>query len=513
MDIFGDLLLNMGEGFAYLIEPGTMVMLLLGIVVGLIIGILPGLGGTVTMVLLLPFTYAMDPTAALALVLGAFSAVSMGGSIPAILLNTPGTGEQAVTSLDGYPMTRRGQGLRALSAAATAGVFGTLFGVVALTILIPLVRTILLVVGAPEMFALGILGILAIGVLTSESVTKGLLSGLLGLMLSTIGYDAITGALRFTGDNVFLYDGLGINALTLGLFAVGEMIYLYTRGKSIADASLPSGGLGRAVAGIKAGALDTVKHWRLAASGGLIGSIVGLIPGMGATVSMFLSYANAKRRSKHPELFGKGAVEGIIAAESANNAKEGGGLVPTVAFGLPGGSTMAVFIGVLFIVGLPPGPQLVTDHLEMVYYMAWSLALAGIIGSVVGLIVAPHVVRLAKVPPGILAPVLIATSAAGAIVDTRVMFGIYIALLAGVLGYWLRLMRYSLAGITLGFLLGPVVERQMFISINAYGGDFFLRPITLVIFGLIVFLIIQPMLRKRWSLRKAARASKSEMTR
>jgi TctA family transporter len=490
------------EGLVLLFDPSTILMLFLGLLVGLVMGVLPGLGGTVTMALLLPFAYGLDPADALALVLGAFSAVSMGGSIPAILMNAPGTGEQAVTSLDGYPMTQRGEGARALAAAAAAGVLGTLVGVLALTLLIPFVRTILMAVGSAEMFALSLLGVLAIGVLTTDSVTRGLLSGLIGLMLSTIGSDPVTGTLRYTFGSIYLYDGLSITGLTLGLFAIAEMIRVFAGGKPIAAAA--AGHDNNILSGIRDGVRDCVTHVRTVVYGGIIGSVIGLIPGMGGTVAMFLSYGNAKQRSKHPERFGKGAVEGIIAAEAANNAKEGGGLVPTLAFGIPGGSTMAVFIGVLFIIGLPPGPDLMNDNLHMVYYMAWSLALAGILGSVIGLGLAPQVARLAKTPSEILAPMLIAFSLAGAVVDTRLVFGIYVAIAAGFLGYWLQILGYSCAGITLGYLLGPVVERKMFISINAYGLDFFTRPLTLAILLSIVFLAAQPSLRRWWRGRRAA---------
>jgi putative tricarboxylic transport membrane protein len=498
----------MFEGLVLLFDPSTMVMLLAGLLVGLVMGVLPGLGGTVTMALLLPFTYGLEAADALALVLGAFSAVSMGGSIPAILMNAPGTGEQAVTSLDGYPMTQRGEGARALAAAAAAGVLGTLVGVLALTMLIPFVRTILMAVGSAEMFALSLLGVLAIGVLTTDSVTRGLLSGLIGLMLSTIGSDPVTGTLRYTWGSIYLYDGLSITGLTLGLFAIAEMIRVFAGGKPIAAAAGNHGT--NIMSGIRDGVRDCVTHLRTIVHGGVIGAVIGLIPGMGGTVAMFLSYGNAKQRSKHPERFGKGAVEGIIAAEAANNAKEGGGLVPTLAFGIPGGSTMAVFIGVLFIIGLPPGPDLMNKNLHMVYYMAWSLALAGVLGSVIGLGLAPQVARLAKMPSEILAPLLIACSLAGAVVDTRLVFGIYVAIAAGFLGYWLQLLGYSCAGITLGYLLGPVVERKMFISINAYGLDFFTRPLTLAILAMIVFIAAQPFLKRWWRRRREAHASEGD---
>lgn len=489
---------SMAEALGLLVAPSAVLMLTVGIVIGLAFGVLPGLGGLATLALLLPFTYALEPVQALALILGAYSAVSMGGSIPAILLNTPGTGEQAVTSLDGYPLTRQGKGARALAAGAAAGAGGTFVGVIALTLLIPLIRTILVAVGSAELFALSLLGVLAIGVLTTESVTRGLLSGLFGLMLSFIGYDAITGAARFTAGSIYLLDGLSITGITLGLFAISEMIYLFAKGESVSAAK----GNGFQFSKEKGtttrdGLRDCVTHRRTLMQGGLIGSVVGVIPGMGGTVAMFLSYAQAKQRSKQPELFGKGSVEGIIGAESANNAKEGGSLVPTLAFGIPGSSSMAIFIGVLFIVGLQPGPMLVRDNLPMVYYMAWSLAAAGILGSVLGVMIAPYVTRVSTVHPGVLAPMLIAFSTAGAVVDTRLVFGAFVAIAAGFVGYWLRVLRYSNAGVTLGFLLGPVVERQMFISLRAYGIDFLTRPLTLLIFAGIVYLLLRPYLAGR----------------
>ncbi len=342
------------------------------------------------MALLLPFAYALEPANALALILGAYSAVSMGGSIPAILLNTPGTGEQAVTALDGYPLTRQGKGARALGAAAAAGAIGTLVGIVAMIVLIQVIRTILIAVGTAELFALSLLGVLAIGVLTTESVTRGLLSGLIGLMLSFIGYDPITGTPRFTGGSLYLFDGLSITALTLGLFAVAEMIYLFSKGKAISSkADRPFRFTNEAGASVWDGLRDCLRYRRTLLEGGLIGSVVGVIPGMGGTVAMFLSYAQSKQRSENPADFGKGAIEGVIASEAANNSKEGGSLIPTLAFGIPGSSGMAIFIGVLLIVGLQPGPELMRENLPMVYYMAWSLAAAGIIGGVLGLLVAP----------------------------------------------------------------------------------------------------------------------------
>ena len=474
------LLGNLAQALSYFWDLQVVLLILCGAVVGLVIGVIPGLGGLATLALLLPFAYGMEPVPALALILGAYSALYFGGSITAILLNTPGTGEQVVTTFDGYKMTQQGKGARALGASATASSLGGLIGVCVMIVAVPFVRWIMYFIRPPEMFALGLLGVAAIGILSAGSVTRGLLSGLLGLMISFIGYDPITGTPRFTGGLLQLYDGLGITAMTLGLFAVAEMLHLFAGGRAIAD----QGGYSlshQPGSGVLDGVKDAFRHFRTVLEGGIIGAGSGLIPGLGGTVAMFFSYARAKQRSSRPEEFGRGAVAGVLAPEAANNAKEGGSLVPTIAFGIPGSSGMAIFIGIFLILGLEPGPRMISENLDIVFFMALSIAGASVIASLIGLSIAPYIALASYVRPQVLVPALVTISFMGGFLDSRTFTAVTITLLAGLLGFWLNLLKYSTAGLILGFLMGPLVERYLFLSLQAYGSDFFLRPLSLTI--------------------------------
>lgn len=482
------------SALAHLADPNVLLMMAIGVLVGLVMGVVPGLGGLATLALLLPFAYGLDAFSALGLILGAYSALYFGGSITAILFNTPGTGEQVVTTFDGYPMTRRGEGARALGASATASALGGLIGALVLIAAIPVFKQIIVLIRPPEMFALSLLGVAAIGIVGAGSVTKGLLSGLLGLLLSFIGYDPISGVPRFTGGLLGLYDGLGITAMTLGLFAIGEMIYLFTRGQSIAERGGEAIGIGR---GVVAGIADALRNLRTVFEGGVIGATTGMLPGMGGTVAMVFSYARAKQRSATPDSFGRGNVVGVIAPEAANNAKEGGSFVPTVAFGIPGSSGMAIFIGIFLILGIQPGPRMLTAQLDVTYFVAVVIALTSVVGSIIGLCLATYIARAAYLRVEILAPALIAVSFVGSYLDTQLLTALAVAALAGIAGYWLRVMAYSCAGVILGFILGPLVERYLFLSLQAYGGAFVLRPIVLAIFAISLLMVLAPYLRRR----------------
>lgn len=484
------------QGISYFSEPRVVLLALIGVLLGLTMGVIPGLGGLATLALLLPFAYGMSPVEALALILGAYSALYFGGSITAILLNTPGTGEQVVTTFDGYPMTQQGKGARALGASASASALGGVIGVFVMLAAIPFVRWILYYIRPPEMFALALLGISTIGIVSSGSVTKGLLSGLLGLMLSFVGYDSITGTPRFTFGSLDLFDGLGITAMTLGLFAVAEMIHLFAGGRPIAAGARYT--LSRQPGfNVWDGVRDTVRQFRTVVEGGLIGAGLGLIPGLGGTVAMFFSYARARQRSTQPHDFGRGCVTGVIAPEAANNAKEGGSLVPTIAFGIPGSSGMAIFIGIFLILGLEPGPSMIQNNLDLVYFMAFVIALTSVAASAIGLLLAPYVARASFVRPHVLVPVLIAVSFIGAFLDTRNLAAITVALLAGLLGFWFKILNYSSAALILGFLLGPLVERYLFLSLQVYGTEFFTRPICLLILLAGLLMVLRPYW-KRW---------------
>ena len=468
--------------------------MILGILIGLVIGVLPGLGGIATLALMLPFAYGMEPMPALALIVGAYSALYFGGSISAILLNLPGQGEQVVTALDGYPLTQQGKGARALGASATSTAMGGLIGAVLMVATIPFIREFLVFFRPPEMFILSLFGVAAIGVVSSSSMTKGVISGLLGLGLSFIGYDPLTGTPRYTFGELSLYDGLGVSAMTLGLFAIAEMFYLYTRGQTIVKKehiNVSSSPGNRVFDGF----LDSFRHFRTVVESAFIGAFTGIVPGMGGTVAMFFSYARAKQISKSPETFGRGNIEGVIAPEASANAKEGGSFVPTIAFGIPGSSGMAIFIGIFLILGLEPGPKMLTTHLDVTYFIAILIAVTSVGASVIGMFLATPMAKIAYLRPEILAPLLISVSVVGAYAEETSFTYVIVAVLSGIAGFWLKLNGYSRAGMILGFVMGPLIERYFFLSLQAYGGSFILRPITLGVIVVGLFFIFGGKLR------------------
>lgn len=484
------------DGLLLLLQPEPLLYFLIGTVVGLVIGFLPGLGGLATIALLIPFLYGMEPVHGLAFILGAYGACSFGGSITAILANTPGTGEQVVTTFDGYPMTQSGKAARALGVSATASALGGVFGVVVLFIAIPFARQLIIYFRPPEVFALGLLGVLLMGVIDAKTVTKGVISGTLGLMLSFIGADPVTGVGRLTFGTLVLRDGLDITALTMGLFAIAEMFSVYTRGTSIArgvsiERSKQPGF--RVIDGF----MDVVRRWKLSIQCSILGALAGVIPGIGATAAMFFAYGYARTRSDDPSQFGKGAPEGVLGPEAANNAKEGGSLVPTLSFGIPGSSGMALMIGVFLLLGYVPGPDMMRNHLDVVFLIAWVIALSNVAASFIGIGIAPILAKATFVRPSIVASTLIGVSLIGSFVDARLPWVMGLALVAGVVGYVAKSLGYSNAGFILGFVLGPIIDRNLNLALQVYGASFVTRPLTAVVLLLGLGAVTWPLVRRR----------------
>jgi TctA family transporter len=430
----------------------------------------------------------MDPAPGLAFILGAYGAVSFGGSITAILFNTPGTGEQVVTTFDGYPMARNGQAGRALGVSAAASAFGGVFGVIILFLAIPVAFQLLALIRPPEIFALGIIGVMIMGVSNARTRTKGIVSGALGLMLSFVGVDPVSGVNRLTFGNLELNSGLGIAAITMGLFAISEMMVLFTRGTTIAG-NLPPQRSKQKGSRVVDGLFDVARNWKGVLRGGGIGAISGTIPGLGGSIAMFGAYGAARAASKDPDSFGKGNPQGVLAAESANNAKEGGSFVPTLAFGIPGTSGMALIIGILLILGFNPGPGMIENDLEIAFLIAWIMAVSNILSSVLGLAMAPGLAKLAFVRPTILAPALVAIAMIGSFIDTRLFSSVVIAMVFGVVGYVFRATGYSSAGFILGFLLGPLIDQNLGLSLQIYGPEFVFRPLTATIIVLTLLVV------------------------
>ncbi|MGA7487043.1 MAG: tripartite tricarboxylate transporter permease [Xanthobacteraceae bacterium] len=467
-----------------LFTPGGALFLFVGVVVGLLFGVMPGLGGTTAIALLMPLTFGMESNHAMALIGGIMGAVSAGGSISAILINTPGTAPNAATCFDGYPLAQQGKAGLAIGAAATASTLGGLIGVVVLVAVIPVMKRIVLLFGPPEFFMLAIMGLSAIALSTGGQFLRGLISGALGLMLSFVGYNAVSGGVRFTLGFEYLWDGISLVPALTGLFAISEMIALSVSGGTIVKEKATG-----SVTSVLDGVAAVFRHWKTLLQGSAIGTLIGAVPGLGGTVAAFLAYTAAMQTSKHPETFGKGNIEGVIGPESANNAKDGGALIPTLAFGVPGSAEMAVFLGVLVLHGLDPGPMLLIEHEGVIFSLILALSASCIIATLITLAVARYLIMITLIDVQVLVPAVIAVSLVGVYALRETMGDVVLTGLFGLLGYLMMRFRFPRVTLVIALILGEIAERSFFQSLNMSGGDwtiFFTRALSLILFAITI---------------------------
>ena len=486
------------SGLHALLTPQALVFMLLGVLYGLVIGILPGLGGVVAMALLLPFTYGFEPAATLALLLGAHIATIWGDSVTSILFSVPGSAKGLALCFDGYPMTKQGQAKRALAASATGALMGGVIGAVFLALCIPLIRPVILALGPSEYLMMALWGLTVIATFSEGSLMKGLIASLLGVLVAFIGTDVVTATPRFTFGAEFLMDGISFPVAMIGLFAVSEMMKLFIKGTPIVDRSLVN-----EVSTVWDGVRDALRHWWLVMRSSLLGLWIGVLPGVGASVAGLAAYAQAVQTSKTPERFGKGAVEGVIAPDATMGANEGGGLMPTLAFGIPGGESMAILLVAFVSLGVVPGPEMLTKKLDLVFSMVWILVIANITVTLIGLAITPWLARLPSLQANLMVPTVLSVCAVGAYAVRGRIEDVIIAAIFGVLGYLMDKYRYSRANFVIGMVLATMIERNLHISLTLYGNDFLLdRPIAL---GLLIFVIVTaalPFLRNWYRRRK-----------
>jgi TctA family transporter len=487
-----DVLHAAGAAFFLITDPHRLVFLIAGVCMGLALGILPGIGGVAGTALLLPFTYGMDPATAMALLLGLGAATTTADPISAIVLGAPGHAASAATTLDGYPMTRRGEGGRALGASYMAAMMGGLFGAALMGISLPIMRPLILLIGSPELLALAVFGISMVAVLSGNAPLRGLTAACFGMMLAMIGADPQSGTLRWTMDSLYLWDGLPLVPLTLGVYALPELCdLLVARSAVVLGEKLVS-----TKDGLLRGARDCFFHWFLVLRCAWIGSVMGAIPGIGAAVIDWISYGHALRTEKGAaETFGTGDVRGVIAAESATNSREGGALVPTVVFGVPSSSGMAILLGAFLMHGLVPGPDMLTKNLNITYSMVWSIAIANLVGSGLCFALSGQFARLATLRHTLILPVVICLVAIGAFEGKRQWGDLYSLLFFGVLGWIFKHLQWPRPPLVLGFILGGVIERYLFISIQRYGAGWMLRPMVIVMFVLAAWSLLRPFLQ------------------
>jgi TctA family transporter len=481
-----------GKAFLIMMEPHRLLFLGLGCIMGLVLGIVPGIGGLAGTAMLLPFTFNMDPYSAFALLLGLGATTATGDPIPAVLFGVPGGAASAATVLDGFPMAKRGEAGRALSAAYMSSLMGGIFGALLLAISIPILRPVMLFIGSPELLAFSILGISMVAVLSGNAPLRGITAGCFGVMIAMIGTDPQTGTLRWTMDSLYLWDGLPLLPLLLGVFALPELCDLLIARVAISSDTSNANIYKGQWQGVK----DCFNNWWLILRCSWIGGGIGSIPGISASVVDWLAYGHALKTEKGASTsFGRGDVRGVIASESSNNAKEGGALVPTVAFGVPGSATMAILLGAFLIHGLVPGPDMLTKNLSITYSMVWSVALANILGAGLCYAFSPQFAKIATLRYTLILPAVLGIVYIGAFEASRQWGDLFALLFFGLVGWIMKQCRWPRPPLILGVVLGDTIERYMFISIERYGLSWLLRPIVALLFTLAILGLVRPLLQ------------------
>lgn len=482
---------GMMSGLFQSVSLGVLPYLFVGSVFGLVIGVIPGLSGHFAMAMAVTFLYTMEPATGIAFMLGAHATVAQGGGLTAILFSTPGTGQNAATLLDGPPMRDKGQAGVAVGAAMASCFLGATFGAIVLALLIPVLRDVVLFFGPPEVFVLAFLALTFVAVLGKEDMTRSLIAALLGLLMAMIGVDNVTNAHRFTMGIARLEDGLSLVPVILGLFAVAEMIDLWVRGGSLARHTPDALSARDTQRQIFQGIGLAFKNWWLVLRCSAIGTGMGLIPGLGSAPAAFVAYGHAKQSSPDKETFGQGNVKGVIGPEAANDAVEGGALASTIAFGIPGSSSMAILLSGLFILGLQTGPQMLNSHVDIVFVMIFTIIIGNLIGTVVGMFLVNPLSRATSIRAEIMVPVLIAIIVTGAYAGDRSVFDIAVALIFGVIGYVMKLLNYSRAALLIGFVLGFAVEKNLYLALLLDGPFFMFQPVPLALMLItVVFLAV-----------------------
>ena len=459
---------------------------------GLIIGVLPGLGGTVAMVLLIPLTFGLSPEASIVLLLAAYGASNFGGSITSILINTPGDAGHAATTFDGYPLAKQGKAGMAITASMFCSALGGLVGLVVLDLMIPVARKLILAFSYPDFFMLAVFGLTVIASVTQGNTFRGLISALFGLLLAFVGTDPILGSDRFTFGMDYLWDGIDLIAVIIGLFAIGEAYTLSRQNESIAsDIEVKSGISWEGITAV-------IKNYWLFLRSCFIGIYIGMIPGVGGVVASFLAYGTAVQMSKTPEKFGKGAIEGVIAVESANDAKEGGSLLPTLAFGIPGNAAMAVLMGGLMMHGLSPGPEMLTKNIDTTEFLIAAAIVGKFVAMALGLLFATRLIFLTKIRGSLMAPGIIVFALIGAYGSGGKLGDVIVAALFGLIAVFMQKYGYSRISLIIALVLGKLFESSYHQSMTTFGvSGFFTRPIALVLLSITVFSLIWPFIRKK----------------
>ena len=491
------------DGFGVVLQPTNLLYCLIGVVVGMLVGVLPGLGPAATIAILLPITIGIEPVTAVIMLAGIFYGAQYGGTITSVLLRLPGEASSVVTVFDGHALARNGRAGTALGIAAVGSFIGGTVSIVALSFVAPLVAGFALDFGPPEYTALALLGILLVATVSGGNRLKAVAAACIGLLLATVGRDTFTGVERFTFGDLNLADGLDFVPIAMGLFGLGEILYnLEERHRAVHAPSK--------VANVWPSRKDLRQSSGAIGRGSVLGFVLGILPGGGATIASLVAYAVEKRRSKTPERFGKGAVEGVAAPETANNAAATSSFIPLLTLGIPANGTMAVIFGALLIQGVSPGPQLVTQEPDLFWGVVNSMYIGNILLLIMSIPLVGLFVRILRVRPSILAPVTVLITLIGVYTVNNSVFDIVLVIVFGALGYLMKKLGFEPGPLVLAFVLGSLLEDSLRRSLLIFDGDptgFVTRPISGVLFLLFVLVALLPVVQ---ALRHRRRATASE---
>ncbi len=485
------------EGAALVFSWPNIVYPILGTVLAMMFSAMPGLSGVTLMAMAIPLTLRWEPVPFL-LLFGAFTGgATFAGSMTAILFGVPGRNSSAVTAIDGHALARKGEARTAIACSATASALGSTFGVVVLVASIPILTRLTLAFGPLEILMVTIWGLSTIAVLIQGSILKGWAMAGLGLMLSFVGYDPRTAELRFTGGASYLQDGLGVVPIFLGIFAVTAALELLASGRDslTVDGADPRGG------SLRRGVLSVFENFPLFLRSSAVGTLIGVIPGIGATVAGLVAYGQAARSAERSGgRLGEGDLRGVLAPEAANDAKDGGSLVPTLAFGIPGGSATALLLGALALHGIRPGPELLNDHLPLVFALIWSLFFSNWLTSLLGLAAIGPLTRLTRIPTHWLVPWILSLVAVGAWANRNRFGDVVVAFGFGIVGFFLVRHGWPRIPLVIGIVLGPIFESNFHLALRLHElGRTVLwqRPIAMVILAATLVVTFVPLVRSR----------------
>lgn len=488
-------------------DPKCLLMMVVATVAGIVVGALPGLTATMGVALMVPFTYGMDMKYGLPILMCIYASAVYGGSISAILLNTPGTPAAAATVMDGYPMAKKGEAGRALSISVLSSTMGGLIGVAIMIFAAPAMSKIALHFTSGEFAVVAFFGLSVIVSISGESLLKGFISAGIGLLICSIGLDPMDGFPRFTFGSMNLYGGFELVPVLIGLFAVSECLVGI---ENIEHSKKVDSKVER----IFSPWSDIKRSLKHIVKSGIIGTFIGIIPGAGSDIACFVAYGEAKRSSKHSEEFGEGCVEGVAAPESANNAVGGGAMIPMLSLGIPGDPVTAVLIGALMIQGLTPGPLLYRDHKDIVYLIFAAMVLANILMYIIASCGLPAFAKVISLEKNILVPIVFTLCIVGSFALRNNIFDIWTALGFGILGYFMQKAKIPVSPILLALILGPMCEENLRRMLVANDGSFapLLSPICLVLFALSIFMVLSSVYKNKQNeaKRRARDAAKQE---